>query len=66
MTITDYIKRIEYFTAQTLIHIQAENLDKILEDLKNIQTNVSMVQKLIEKIKWITSQGGISSEGFGL
>lgn len=66
LTFTQLTNRIEYLTSQILVHVQEENYQKVREDLDNIHVHAAAAQQQLEKFQWLKSQGGISSEGFGL
>jgi len=54
------MNRVEYLTAQTLVHVQEENYQKVRDDLENIHVHTSAAQQQLEELQWAKSQGDIS------
>lgn len=52
--LTDHVRRIERLTAQTLVHVQEENYQKVREDFDNIHVHTTAAQQQLEKLQWIT------------
>lgn len=61
LNFTDHMNRIEYLTAQTLVHVQEENYQKVRENLDNIHVHTSAAQQQLSDIKFAKAQGNISS-----
>ena len=62
MTFTEHMSRVEYLTAQTLIHVQEENYQKAREDLDNIHVHTTIAQKQLINLEFAKAQGGNSSD----
>ncbi|GAI91992.1 unnamed protein product [marine sediment metagenome] len=65
MTFTEHMKRIDYLTAQTLVHVQEQNYQKAREDLDNMHVHTSAAQQQISNLEFAKAQGGNSSEQSG-
>ncbi|MBA7634869.1 hypothetical protein ES703_42467 [subsurface metagenome] len=64
VTFTEHMSRVEYLTAQTLIHVQEENYQKAREDLDNIHVHTTAAQKQISDLEFSKAQGDNSSDQF--
>lgn len=66
LNFTQHMNRIERLTSQILLHIQAENYQKATQNLHSIRTHATAAQHQLDKFQSLKSQGGTSTEGFGL
>lgn len=62
LTFTENMSRIEYLTAQTLVHVQKENYQKVREDLVGIHVHTSAAQQQLDELQWMKTQDGIPSK----
>jgi t-SNARE complex subunit (syntaxin) len=64
LTFTENMNRIEYLTAQTLVHVQQENYQKAREDLDNIHVHTTMAQKQLSDLEFAKAQGDTDTEAY--
>lgn len=64
MTFTEHINRVEYLTAQTLVHVQEENYQKAREDLDNIHVHTSLAQQQLSELEFAKAQGETDTEAY--
>lgn len=62
---TEHLKRISELADQMLVEADEVNLTEAKAHLDSIQAHAATAQEILDKVQWIRSQGGISSEGFG-
>ncbi|MBA7542514.1 hypothetical protein ES705_34837 [subsurface metagenome] len=59
---TEHMKRVEYLTAQTLVHVQEENYQKAREDLDNIHVHTRAAQQQLSNLEFTNAQGDTDTE----
>jgi len=61
---TEHMSRVEYLTAQTLVHVQEENYQKAREDLDNIHAHTTAAQQQISDLEFAKAQGETDTEAY--
>lgn len=64
MNFTEHMNRVEYLTAQTLVHVQEENYQKAREDLDNIHVHTSAAQQQLSDLEFTNAQGSTDTEAY--
>lgn len=64
MNFTEHMSRIEYLTAQTLVHVQEENYQKVRVDLDNIHAHTTAAQLQLSDLEFSKAQGETDTEAY--
>lgn len=59
---TKHMNRIEYLTAQTLVHVQEENYQKAKQNLYNIHVHTSAVLQQLNNFEFAKAQCNIDTD----